>query len=101
MGYFRFPFKRPEILKLWIQAIRRENWTPSTNSRLCSEHFLSTDYVMNPGLSTKSLKSDAVPSIFSFPKHLLSKVAAPRREIKKQVIVENYLKNVYIYLYKC
>lgn len=84
-SYCSFPFKRPEILKLWIQAVRRENWTPSKTSRLCGEHFLPSDYVVKPGLTAKLLKPDAIPSVFSFPKHLLPKVTGPHRKIQKQV----------------
>lgn len=83
--FHTFPFKRPEILKLWIQALRRDKWTPSKTSRLCGEHFLPTDYINQPGLAVKRLKPDAVPSVFSFPKHLLPKAYAPRRKIIKQV----------------
>lgn len=55
----------------WIHAIRRENWTPSSSSRLCSAHFLSTDYQVRPGASSFRLKDDAVPSIFpAYPRHL-------------------------------
>ncbi|KAH1021788.1 hypothetical protein HUJ04_011273 [Dendroctonus ponderosae] len=69
-----FPFKRPEILTMWINAIRREDWTPSKSSKLCSVHFQDTDYQIRPGTSVKLLKCDAVPSIFSFPEHLLKKI---------------------------
>ena len=40
------------------------------NTRVCSQHFLPEDYVtsMLPehGLSKKTLKPEAVPSVFSF-----------------------------------
>ncbi|KAJ8945280.1 hypothetical protein NQ318_016050 [Aromia moschata] len=58
--FHSFPFKRPEILQLWLTAIRRDNWTPSRTSRLCSEHFKETDYLNRPGDSKKILKFDAV-----------------------------------------
>ncbi|CAG9820189.1 unnamed protein product [Phaedon cochleariae] len=37
-----------------------------------------------PG-TARLLKPDAVPSIFSFPKHLLPKNADPRRKIRKLI----------------
>lgn len=86
-----FPFKRPDILKLWVKAIRRENWIPSKYSRLCSEHFLQTDYSQNPGCTAKVLKPDAVPTIFSFPKHLMKKLPLPRKQIAKHVSTNNCL----------
>ena len=80
----RFPFKRPEILKLWIIAIRRDNWYPSKTSRICGQHFLATDYQFKPGCTQKALKFDAVPSVFAFPKHLVRNVI-PRRTIRRNV----------------
>ncbi|KAF2884152.1 hypothetical protein ILUMI_22011, partial [Ignelater luminosus] len=73
---------RPEILELWIKAIRRENWFFSKSSRICGQHFLESDYKIRPWCSLKLLKPDAVPSVFSFPKHL-KKHTAPRRLLKR------------------
>ncbi|KAG5877774.1 hypothetical protein JTB14_007210 [Gonioctena quinquepunctata] len=78
-----FPFKRPDILELWIKAVRKENWAPSRSSKLCGDHFLPTDYMVKPGCFTKRSKPNAVPTVFSYPKHLLPKIAKPRRKIKK------------------
>ena len=36
---FRFPFKRPDLLKKWIQFVGLENWEPSPHSVICSKHF--------------------------------------------------------------
>lgn len=83
----RFPFKRLEILDLWIKAIRRENWKPARTSRLCSKHFEESDYQVRPGSSVKLLKPTAVPSVFNFPKHFLRKPLEPRR-------ILNYIKDV-------
>ncbi|XP_039277668.1 THAP domain-containing protein 1 isoform X1 [Nilaparvata lugens] len=82
--FHSFPFKRPKLLKLWIEAIRRKNWKPSKSSRICGAHFLSTDYLQKPGSTQKLLKPDAIPSVFSFTSHLLKKVTQPRRRIMKQ-----------------
>ncbi|CAG9815374.1 unnamed protein product [Phaedon cochleariae] len=73
LSFHGFPFKRPDILELWIKAVHRENWTPSKTSKLCAEHFLPTHYLDIPG-AARLLKPDAVSSIFSFPKHLLPKM---------------------------
>ncbi|CAH1106676.1 unnamed protein product [Psylliodes chrysocephalus] len=83
ISFHGFPFKRPEVLNLWIKAVRRENWTPYKTSKLCGEHFHPFDYIIKQGCTTKLLKPDAVPSVFSYPAHLLPKIATPRRKIKK------------------
>ncbi|KAG5858325.1 hypothetical protein JTB14_033292 [Gonioctena quinquepunctata] len=83
ISFHGFPFKRPDILELWIKAVRRENWAPSRRSKLCGDHLLPTDYMVKSGCSTKRLKPNAVPTVFSYPKHLLPKIAKPRRKIKK------------------
>ncbi|CAH2328771.1 THAP domain-containing 1-like [Pelobates cultripes] len=62
--FFRFPLKNPEKLAKWIAAVRREKWTPTIYSRLCSDHFTEQDYMLRPGASSPYLRTDAVPSIF-------------------------------------
>ena len=55
--------------KEWIKAVRRDGWEPSKFSRLCSEHFIASDF--NEGGQQKSLKNTAVPTVFKgFPAHL-------------------------------
>lgn len=81
--FYRFPFKRDNILKKWVQAIRRENWVPSQASRLCSAHFKDSDYLVRPGALIRRLKPEAVPSIFNFPKHLMKNIN------ERRVLVRN------------
>ena len=39
-------FKLPEILTTsWLKVINRPGWTPSRNSRICSQHFSPNDIV--------------------------------------------------------
>lgn len=41
--FFTFP-KDPKILKEWARrCCRKDNWSPK-NKRICSKHFLLTDY---------------------------------------------------------
>lgn len=47
--------------------MRRDNFTPSKQSKLCSKHFTSGCYNINPSSSQKKLKDNAIPSIFDFP----------------------------------
>ncbi|XP_045464103.1 THAP domain-containing protein 1-like [Harmonia axyridis] len=70
ISFHIFP-KNPIILEKWLLSMRRENLIPSKGTRLCSEHFLPEDFVVNFG--RKTLKHDAVPSIFNFSEHLISK----------------------------
>ncbi|GFR96629.1 THAP domain-containing protein 9 [Elysia marginata] len=66
----------------WISRISRlgsdgKPWYPSKNDRVCSAHFLESDYYL--GLDHKKLREDAVPSVF--PQHPPHKqiAATPRR----------------------
>ena len=43
LGFFRFPSKRKEKARreLWIRALKRKDWVPAANSRICGVHFVS------------------------------------------------------------
>ena len=59
----------PEKKVKWLKNIRREDWMPSSHSRICSDHF-QEKYINRTGLVAK-LREDAVPTRFkNFPKHL-------------------------------
>ena len=79
-----FP-KDSEQRKKWVNALRRENFTPSDNACICSVHFLPTDYKDDEfGYIRRRLKDDAVPSVFpAFPSHL----QPPTK--KRRVLVRN------------
>ena len=66
--FHRFP--NDEVRKdEWTRAIRRENFKPTQNSRICSDHFIIDDYFVK-GDGTFCLNKDAIPSVFeAFPKH--------------------------------
>lgn len=40
LSFYRFLANVERRLK-WIAAVKRENWQPSSTSRICSEHFIS------------------------------------------------------------
>uniref|UniRef100_A0A3B3DIP0 THAP-type domain-containing protein n=1 Tax=Oryzias melastigma TaxID=30732 RepID=A0A3B3DIP0_ORYME len=61
-GTKRFPFRDPERLDQWVRNMRRQNWTPTRFSRVCSNHFEEHDF-----FGRKCLKDTAVPTVFSFP----------------------------------
>lgn len=50
--------------------MKRDKWTPTKYSKLCSNHFSSDSYETSGWSSKPKLKSDAVPTMFQFPKHL-------------------------------
>ena len=64
---------------MWLLAVRREKFSPSKNSFLCSRHFLETDFnypsnlPQSESIRNRHLKKDAVPSIFHFPDHMEKK----------------------------
>jgi hypothetical protein len=40
ISFFRFP-REENRRKNWIAALRRDKWTPTKWSRICSAHFIS------------------------------------------------------------
>jgi len=80
---YRFPSNNHELLKKWIIATNRDNFTPSKSSVLCEKHFKTSDYFCNdielPSnlcVKWKRLRPDAIPSMFDFPEHLMLKSSA-------------------------
>ncbi|KAM3857293.1 THAP domain-containing protein 6-like [Diretmus argenteus] len=70
--FHSFP-KDNELRKQWEVALRREGFTASQSSRLCSEHFTQADFDRTG--QTVRIRAGAIPSIFSFPAHLQRPVA--------------------------
>uniref|UniRef100_A0A8C8DAC8 THAP-type domain-containing protein n=1 Tax=Oncorhynchus tshawytscha TaxID=74940 RepID=A0A8C8DAC8_ONCTS len=46
-GLYFLP-KEEHRRKFWTEAVRREKFTPSKGSALCSDHILKTDFMYNP-----------------------------------------------------
>ena len=81
--FHAFP-KDPERRKKWIQAVRRVNFQPTAYDKICSEHFLPSDYRQGSNLTLKLLNNDAVPSVFpAFPSHM--QPPAKRRRLLERV----------------
>ncbi|KAG7166699.1 THAP domain-containing protein 2-like 1 [Homarus americanus] len=54
----------------WVWALRRDNYTPGKQARLCSKHFAAEDFDRT-SLFCVRLRENAVPIIFeAFPAHL-------------------------------
>ncbi|XP_014290271.1 uncharacterized protein [Halyomorpha halys] len=70
VSFHRIPLN-PELKALWVKAINRENWTPTTNCRICSDHFLPSDFNRTYHSGISHLREGAVPSIFpGSPKYM-------------------------------
>lgn len=66
--------------------MKRKQFTPTIYSKICSEHFLSSDILDRPGTYKKHLKSDAVPTIFpAMPSYYQPIPKKPRRTIQRIV----------------
>ncbi|XP_062290182.1 THAP domain-containing protein 6-like [Scomber scombrus] len=65
--FHKFPKDR-DVRKKWDVALRREGFTASDSSVLCSEHFKQDD--LDRTGQIVRLRDGVIPSIFSFPVHL-------------------------------
>ncbi|KAJ8307431.1 hypothetical protein KUTeg_015515, partial [Tegillarca granosa] len=87
LSFHRFPPPGPKR-NMWIWAIRRDLgplFNISDETVVCSKHFRSEDFKWTP--VRKTLKPEAVPSIFNW-----SKVTEPRRKIIKHEIPQKKCK---------
>ena len=67
LSFYRFP-KDAKLLKAWVCRVRRENFTPSSTSYVCSRHFNETEMYI-PATDTptvfkkRRLRPGAIPSV--------------------------------------
>ncbi|XP_067128788.1 THAP domain-containing protein 1-like [Centruroides vittatus] len=88
--FYRFPLTKPDLLRKWVTAVRRENFKPTKSSSLCSAHFKDTDFKLRPGAFAKKLKEDAVPSLFSaFPSYYQPSEKPKRAFLHRSETVES------------
>ena len=63
--HFSFP-KQPDLHERWIEALNRENFTPTTSSRVCEIHFDKEDFIppKNPNKLhvVKRLRDSCIPT---------------------------------------
>ena len=85
-------FPSDEIRRnLWVRRINRAAFIPTVNSRVCSKHFVESDFKTERqdsnlsrkrargGVTLRSLKEDANPSVFpNQPSYLTSPQVTPR-----------------------
>ncbi|KAM7313370.1 uncharacterized protein ISCGN_003236 [Ixodes scapularis] len=70
VSFHRFP-KLEEVYRKWIIAIKRDEGTSfkvSKATKVCSRHFVESDFVWNVANGHRLLYEHAVPSVFSFKK---------------------------------
>lgn len=60
--HFRFPFNNPVRLRIWLDNIQIPGFWPTKSSRICSDHFLETDYETNKHTKVPRLLDCAAPS---------------------------------------
>lgn len=62
---FKFPTEPKRRLQ-WTVNVRRDKWTPTKASCVCSAHFEDHFFEQNRADGWKKLKPNAVPTLFSF-----------------------------------
>ncbi|CAN8000969.1 unnamed protein product, partial [Ixodes hexagonus] len=85
VSFFAFP-SDPVIRKQWIIAIRRdegEYFTITKYTKICSKHFLQSDFLPNVAGNRRFLKQQAVPSVFTFE----AGKCTPRKNSRRQVLL--------------
>ncbi|XP_077104227.1 THAP domain-containing protein 3-like isoform X2 [Siphateles boraxobius] len=85
-----FPLGDKSRLQQWLVNIRRDKWKPNPSSRLCSVHFEDNCFYTS-NLGKVRLTTSAVPTIFSFPKHMQKKPPHTRRRLERRgdVVLRN------------
>uniref|UniRef100_A0A3Q2QJI4 THAP domain-containing protein 1 n=1 Tax=Fundulus heteroclitus TaxID=8078 RepID=A0A3Q2QJI4_FUNHE len=56
VSFFSFP-KDEELCQIWISKLRRENYSPNSGDRLCSDHFEEDCLKCRPSLMKSILHS--------------------------------------------
>jgi len=64
LSFHSFP-KELNLRAQWLVKIRREGFTPTTNSRVCSRHFEQEEIVISSS-GKRCLRPKAVPSLFGW-----------------------------------
>ena len=102
---FQFPADKDRRQR-WFINCRRDKWTPSSGSRLCEEHFESSQFETNRADGWKKLKPNAIPTIFHVPNpprllaskrrtlHLVTRANEPGRAVKHSITDHSYHKSI-------
>ncbi|XP_039286611.1 THAP domain-containing protein 2-like [Nilaparvata lugens] len=75
-GFRLFTFPTDEKRKaIWLQNCRLDKWKPTSNSRLCEDHFEENQWELHRADEWRKLKPNAIPTLFNVlnpPKKLIS-----------------------------
>ena len=91
--FHTFPTKRQAICRKWEVATKILNLKATESSMLCADHFEPGAYIY-PG--SKKLKSDAVPTLFTFSvssSHYKKAIKTPRKSPTKRRSVDYEMQN--------
>ena len=66
------PLHNRDLCPTWIAALRHVDSKPTSNSSVCSDHFLPSDGA-DSASERRKLKQDVTPSIVTFPNFIRSK----------------------------
>ncbi|XP_056095645.1 golgin subfamily A member 6-like protein 6 [Rhinichthys klamathensis goyatoka] len=69
ISFHAFPID-PEVRAQWLARIRRDNFTPTKNTRVCSVHFKRDDFVLTIR-TLRKLKKGTIPSLFAWNHYTL------------------------------
>ncbi|XP_056412472.1 THAP domain-containing protein 2 [Hyla sarda] len=78
--FHRFP-SNPDRRKQWLNLVNREHFSPSLHTFLCSNHFEESCFDRTG--QTVRLRTNAVPTIFIYPEHMVEKIALKNATITK------------------
>lgn len=62
ISFYPFPLQDRPRLQIWVDNMKREEWTPSRHQYLCSEHFTEDCFDIRWGI--RYLRNTAIPTIF-------------------------------------
>ena len=84
LKFYRIP-KDIKRRKVWLDRIRRQNFMPTNNTRLCSTHFVGGNKSDDPNHEAYN------PSVFDFShkKHESRKTRTSQRAQKENFVVES------------
>ena len=84
--YNRLPVNHKARMRAWLHNLKRKNPQTQANVRVCSNHFVASDYIKvgkfdEEGrlamMPSKTLCKEAVPTIFNFETYNTSATDAP------------------------
>ena len=76
VSFFSFP-KENDLRRKWIVKVKRQDWSPTKYSKLCSDHFDNSCFISDKAMISigwkpgrKRLKADAVPTLFKYKENI-------------------------------